>query len=301
MELRQLRYFREVVRLGSFRRAAERLFITQPALTKSIRALEDELGVQLLERSTHGFSVTPFGEILVGCADTVSVDIARATAEIESLNGKSGGIVRIGGMTTVMQWLLPAAMKIALAERGELRVVTTIALLGDVVTQLIAGDIDIGLCTLYPWHQSDAIVGERLLRDEVSIVGDAAHPLANRTDLTLAELVPFRWVLPGVGDAWSRSLFEFYREQGLPDPVVAVETGSAPLMARVVEGTTMLSLLPNGLLEADPSFDRLRCIDTPAKLPEFEVYVAYRRSGVLMPSTRKFIDALKKSRGGSAR
>jgi len=301
MELRQLRYFREVVRLGSFRRAAERLFITQPALTKSIRALEDELGVQLLDRSAHGVNVTPFGEILVGCADTVAVDIARATAEIESLNGKNGGIVRVGGMTTVMQWILPAVVKSVVGENDEMRVVSTIALLSDVVTQLAAGEIDIGLCTLYPWHQSDAIVGEKLLRDEICFVGDAGHPLANRDRLTLADFSPYRWVLPGQGDAWRRRLFEIHREQGLEDPIVAVETGSAALMARIVEGTQMLSLLPRRILAADDVFSRLRVLDTPLKLPDFEVYVAYRKSGTMLPSTRKFIEALKKRCAASAR
>ena len=293
MELRQLRYFREVVRLGSFRRAAERLFITQPALTKSIRALEDELGAQLLERNANGVTTTPFGDILVGCADSVAIDIARATAEIESLNGKSGGIVRVGGMTTVMQWILPSVVKRLVSGGGDFRVVATVALLNDIVTQLAEGEIDIGLCTLYPWHQSEALVGERLLRDEVCVVGARSHPLANRAGLAFADLVPYRWVLPGAGDAWRSRLFEVYREEGFEDPVVAVETGSAALMARLVEGTTMLSLLPRKLLASDTVFAELGEIETKPHWPNFEVYLAYRKAGILLPSTRRFVDALK--------
>ncbi len=293
MELRQLRYLREVVRLGSFHRAAERLFITQPALTKSIRSLEDELGVQLLERGPKGVTTTPFGKILVDCADSVGVDISRAISEIESLNGKSGGIVRVGGMTTVMQWMLPKVVKHLSASGSAIRIVTSVALLDAVVNQLVQGDVDIGLCTLYPWHQSDLIVGERLLKDQVRVVAAASHPLATRRAISLAELSPYRWVLPGSGDAWRQRLGELYRQSGLQDPDVAVEVGSAALMVRLVEDTTMLSLLPGKLLDADEIFRGLRPLDFEPHWPEFEVYLAYRKKGIVLPSTRAFIDALK--------
>lgn len=297
MELRQLRYFREVVRLGSFRRAAERLLITQPALTKSIRALEDELGVQLLERRANGVTTTQFGDILVNCADSVAVDIVRATAEIESLNGKSAGVVRVGGMTTVMQWILPGVVKDLVAANPDLRIVATISLLSDVVNEIADGEIDVGLCTLYPWHQSDAIAGERLLRDEICIVGDQNHPLLRTSAVALGDLVDYRWVLPGEGDGWRRRLFEIHREAHLPDPRIAVETGSAALMARLVEGTQMLSFLPRRLIAADDLFRNLRVIETRFAWPDFEVFLAYRKAGALLPSTRLFIDALRSFAG----
>jgi len=293
MELRQLRYFREVVRLGSFRRAAERLLITQPALTKSIRALEDELGVQLLERRANGVTTTPFGDILVGCADTVAVDIVRATAEIETLNGKSSGVVRVGGMTTVMQWILPGVVKKLVSSGSDLRIITTISLLSEVVTQIAEGEIDVGLCTLYPWHRSDSIVGERLLRDEICIVGDARHPLVQQHDISLSDLARFRWVLPGEGDGWRRRLFEIYRQAQLDDPIVAIETGSAALMARLIEDTTLLSFLPRKLLAADEVFRRLRVLETKFDWPEFGVFVAYRKGSAVLPSTRQFLDTLR--------
>jgi DNA-binding transcriptional LysR family regulator len=297
MELRQLRYFREVVRLGSFRRAAERLLITQPALTKSIRALEDELGVQLLERRASGVITTQFGSILVNCADSVAIDIVRATAEIEALNGKSAGVVRVGGMTTVMQWILPGVVKDLVVSNPDLRIVSTISLLNDVVNQIAEGEIDVGLCTLFPWHRSDAIVGERLLRDEICIVGDQNHPLLRKGVVAVADLLDYRWVLPGDGDGWRRRLFEIYREAQLPDPRVAIETGSAALMARLVEGTRMLSFLPRRLIAADDVFRGLRPIETRFDWPEFEVFLAYRKAGALLPSTRLFIEALRSFAG----
>ena len=249
--------------------------------------------MQLLERRANGVTTTQFGNILVNCADSVAIDIVRATAEIEALNGKSAGVVRVGGMTTVMQWILPAVVKDLVVTNPDLRIVSTISLLSDVVNQIADGEIDVGLCTLFPWHRSDAIVGERLLRDEICIVGDRNHPLLRKGVVAIGDLLAYRWVLPGEGDGWRRRLFELYREAQLPDPRVAIEIGSAALMARLIEGTEMLSFLPRRLIAADEVFRNLRAIETRFDWPEFEVFLAYRKAGALLPSTRLFIEALR--------
>jgi DNA-binding transcriptional LysR family regulator len=295
MELRQLRYFREVVRLGNFRRAADRLNITQPALSKSIRALETELGVQLLERGVHGIAPTDYGAILLDCADSVSMNIDRASEEILSLSGRGGGTVRVGGMTTLMRWLVPAAVKRMTQVDPAAQIVTSIALLDDIVAQLEKGEIDLGLCTLLPGIASEDLGSERLMVDHVCVVADAGHPLVGRNDLTLADLAAYRWVLPGESDGWRKRLFALFRDAGLQRPDVAVQTGSAALMARLVEGTHHLSYLPSKLMPADDIFARLRPLAVQPAWPDYEVFLAYRRSAIPLPSTLAFIRAVKET------
>jgi DNA-binding transcriptional LysR family regulator len=294
MELRQLRYFREVVRLGSFRKASERLFITQPALTKSIRALEEELGAQLLERGAQGVTTTPFGAIMVSCADSVAIDIARATEEIVTLNGRAGGIVRVGGMPTVMQLLMPKLVARLRETGSEIRVVASIALLDEVVSMLIDGEIDVAIGTLQPWYQSELIIGEELLSDEVCLVCRHDHPLLDHGDVALSHLAPYRWVIGGQADPWRRRLVEMHHEAGLPEPVIAFETGSVPLVARVMETTDYLSVLPRRLLALDRTFEQLRPLALKLPWPTYEVHVAYRRASVALPSTRELINVLKR-------
>ena len=148
MELRQLRYFSEVVRQGSYRRAAARLNITQPALSKSIRALETELGVRLLERGMHGVSPTPFGSVLFDGAELISRDLNRTIEHIHRLNhGASGGTVRIGGMTTVMRWILPPVAKVLARVNPTARIDVHIALVDDLLALLETGGIDLAVGT----------------------------------------------------------------------------------------------------------------------------------------------------------
>lgn len=295
MELRQLRYFREVVRLGNFRRAADRLNITQPALSKSIRSLETELGVQLLERGALGIAPTDYGAILLDCADSVSMNIDRAAEEILSLSGRGGGTVRVGGMTTLMRWLIPSAVRRMMEIDPSAQIITSIALLDDIVAQLEKGEIDLGLCTLLPGMRSEELASEKLLVDQVCIVVDADHPLVGQGSLTLQDLTPYRWVLPGESDGWRKRLFAHYRDAGLQRPDIAVQTGSAALMARVVGGTEYLSYLPRQLIAADSVFDRLCPLDVEIVWPDYEVFLAYRRSAITLPATLAFIKSMKET------
>src|SRR4051812_41095567 len=95
MELRQLQYFVAVVRHGQFTRAAEALWITQPALSQQVRRLEAELGVELLRRTSRGVLPTPAGEALLAHAESVLAELERAREERDRPSGATRGRVRV--------------------------------------------------------------------------------------------------------------------------------------------------------------------------------------------------------------
>ncbi|MGE0798767.1 MAG: LysR family transcriptional regulator [Lautropia sp.] len=97
MELRQLRYFLSVLEHAAFNRAASATHVTQPALSKSMKALEDELGVELLDRSGPQIVPTAFGKILARAAHRVDGELQRAIKEIDALAERGGGKLVIGG------------------------------------------------------------------------------------------------------------------------------------------------------------------------------------------------------------
>lgn len=293
MELRQLRYFEEIVRHGSFRRAADVLNLTQPALSKSMRALEEELGVQLLERGTHGISATVFGEILVDCAASVVRDIDRAVKEIETLNGRGGGLVRVGGMTTLMRVILPPTITRLRTADPNAEVRATIGLIDDLVAQLVRGDIDLAICSMEVGTSSEAIAGEKLIADRVQVVADHLHPLVGRNNVSLSDLANQQWVLPGQLDSWRRRLTKIFAAGGEDGPHIAVEVGSSSLMAQIVAGTDFLSLLPSMVLHTDPAYEQLRTVDAALDWPPFDIFVLRRSAGALLPSTVNFLQALR--------
>jgi DNA-binding transcriptional LysR family regulator len=99
VDLRQLEYFAAVARHRHFTRAAEELYVTQPALSQQVRRLEEELGLALLRRTSRGVELTPAGEDLLGRAGTILAEVERARTEMDQHAGVSRGLVRVAATT----------------------------------------------------------------------------------------------------------------------------------------------------------------------------------------------------------
>src|SRR2546422_11725477 len=99
MDLRRLEIFAKVAELGSFSRAAEALFLTQPTISEHIRALEDELGVQLLDRLGRGAAPTRAGQLLLGYARRMLGLAREAQQALDQFQGRMSGELVVGGST----------------------------------------------------------------------------------------------------------------------------------------------------------------------------------------------------------
>src|SRR5258707_5542219 len=108
MDVRRLEIFAKVAELGSFSRAAEALFLTQPTISEHIRALEDELGVQLLDRLGRGATPTRAGELMLGYARRMLALSREARQALDQFQGRLSGQLVVGGSTIPGEYLLPA-------------------------------------------------------------------------------------------------------------------------------------------------------------------------------------------------
>src|SRR2546425_36356 len=108
MDLRRLEVFAKVAELGSFSRAAEALFLTQPTVSEHVQALEEELGVQLLDRLGRGATPTPAGELLLGYAQRILRLTHEARQAIDRFQGRMSGQLIVGGSTIPGEYILPA-------------------------------------------------------------------------------------------------------------------------------------------------------------------------------------------------
>jgi DNA-binding transcriptional LysR family regulator len=294
MELRQLRYFLEILHHANFGRAADALHITQPALSKSMRLLEADLGLTLLERGVNGVAPTPYGRILASYAGMATRELGRAVDEIRALAGHGGGTVRVGGSATFLRYVVPATIHPLLDTEPPLRLVIFEALRDEVVAALRRGDIDVAVVTRLNASTATDLVQETLVRDRICVVAAASHPLASKAAVTLEDLSSCGWFLPNAREPERKLLAQWMRKAGLPPPRVVVEGSSSVLMTQLLKGRSELSYLPRKLLRDDPSFSGL--VALPCDLPwrEIQVCVVYRRTGVVLPSTRAFIAAARR-------
>src|SRR5438034_5520997 len=99
MDLRRLEVFAKVAELGSFSRAAEALFLTQPTISEHVRALEEEVGLSLLDRMGRGATPTPAGQLLLGYARRILTLAREAKQAVEQFQGRMSGQLTVGGST----------------------------------------------------------------------------------------------------------------------------------------------------------------------------------------------------------
>jgi DNA-binding transcriptional LysR family regulator len=118
----RLKVFRAVAQHLSFREAARHLFLTQPAVTLQIKALENDLGVRLFDRSGNGISLTPQGSVLLTYANKLGQLVSEAEQALAENNGEASGDLLLGASTTIAQYLLPWLLRAFLDENPRVQV-----------------------------------------------------------------------------------------------------------------------------------------------------------------------------------
>lgn len=293
MELRQIKYFLEIVRCASFGQAAEKLHVTQPALSKSIRNLEQSLGVLLLERHPVGVVPTEYGKVFMEYAALISGEIDRAVDQISQLKGTGRGIVRVGAGATMMQYLIPQAVRAFVANDDSAVVTFRQALRDELIASLRRGEVDIVVGSIGGLAHDDDFRQEVALHDEIVVVANRNHPLAGKATVEIAELGDFKWVLPDGTEGERNRLTRVLKTASLPPPTCVISTPSSTFMATMLQEGEYLSYLPRALIQLDREYAHLVpiAVDTPI-WDKVTVGVTYRRRGVMLAPVRKFINRL---------
>jgi DNA-binding transcriptional LysR family regulator len=197
LDVGRLRFFREVVRAGSFSEAASRLSYTQSAVSQQIATLEAELGLTLIERRTRPLRLTDAGETLLRRAETIAGEVATAEAELRAIAKLDSGLLRLGGFSSACATILPMAVARFLREHPGVTVTLSELEVQAAQSSLRAGEIDLALTYEYPHTEpahADGLQRTALGEDYLIIAMPASHPLARQQSLCLKQLHHERWV-----------------------------------------------------------------------------------------------------------
>lgn len=200
-----LRYFLEVVKRGSIREAAERLFVSSSAVSRQISALEDALNTQLFERRPRGMALTAAGEVLAMYARRVSLETDRVVSEIRALKGLRKGMVRVATSSGFALEFLPSVIARFQMEYPGIQFQMRVSRSSSVTTAILRGDADIGL-TYSRAAERDISVGFQQAAPVMAIM-KPNHPLAGSESLELVQLKPYNLALPD-RDNTVRQLFD---------------------------------------------------------------------------------------------
>lgn len=295
MEFRDLSYLLEVASAGHIGRAAERIGLTQPALTKCIARLESELGVPLLERGPKGVSLTAYGQHLADHAQrarAANLDIKR---QIDELATGRAGHLRIGTGMILAQHVLPTACTALLRENP------------DITLEIISGNTD----TLFPAlrnRQLDAILVSIdphagpgihqtfLMEDTVTVITRKDHSLQKQRRLHSRMLAGAKWALPASHTLPSEWLMQRCRALGINPLPCPVRTGTLPTLLHIVAHTDLLAFQSwSAVRHTNDYGQQLRPLSLESLTWRRDVGVAIRDHGYISPAVNKLIKALQEA------
>lgn len=241
MDVRQLKALVTVAEVGSVTRAAELLHLVQPAVTRQIRALEQELGVPLFERTRHGMRLTGPGSMLVERARRALTELERARAELAPAEGELTGIVAVGLLESTADLLAaPLVAGIARNHPGiELRLLTAYS--GHLQHWLDDGDLDVSL--LYNLTSTPSLNVRPLVSERLWAVAPRSAKLLPGTPIALRELAEHPVVMPAPGHGL-RSLLDQAAHRAETPLHAAAQTNSMALQKQLVRSGHGWTVLP---------------------------------------------------------
>lgn len=208
LDVRRLRIFVTVADEGSFTAAAQKLYLTQSAVSQQMSVFEREIGVPLLRRTPRGVSLTEAGETLVQRARGLFGEISAIEQEIHAFGDHSREI-RLGAFSTAGMELLPHALKLFKAQQPGVRVLLRSIPTDDLLARLWEGEVHLLLLWDYnfaPQPLDRSLSVSRLPDDPLMVVLPADHDLAGKEHIALADLAHERWVVrahrPPYADAY---------------------------------------------------------------------------------------------------
>jgi LysR family transcriptional regulator, hydrogen peroxide-inducible genes activator len=289
MELHQIRYFVTVVREGTFTRAAERLFITQPSLSEQIRKLETELGCPLFQRLGRRLALTGAGEAFLPHAERVVAEVEQARLRIQEVRGLRMGRLSIGVFPSAAARLLPEYLA-GFRQRypGVEVVLREESASGDIEQLVHEGQLDLAIVRL-PKRRTD--LEERfLLRDPMVVVVPPGHPLGERRSVGLLELAGEPFVVMRTGNGLRELVERFSRQAGFT-PRVVFETWQLGSLFGLVQAGVGVTVVPR--LAAGEG-RRVRVRD---RFAYRDLAVVWRQGQPLAPAARIFLEMLADHQG----
>ncbi|MBP1964113.1 LysR family transcriptional regulator [Paenibacillus aceris] len=283
MELRQLEYFMAVCEELHFTKAADKIGISQPNLSLSIKALEEEIGMPLFDRIGKRIQLTDAGSILKKHARMMLQNLSNALQEMDDLYHQNGGNLSIGALPSELDYRL-TPMFIRFFQRYpniRLKIISEV----DVTGMVLNTDMHIGIA-VKPLFDPRLVI-RPLAREEYGIVVSKNHELSKAESISLADLQFLPIVMYPKG-LWGREFVDSWcRQHGFHLNVV-VETSSNPSLFYFVKANIGVGIVANSLLESIDSLD-LRFLPIRDYPPVREMSIIYRSDKYLSHAARTFI------------
>lgn len=297
MDLRSVNRFLAVAELGSLNKAASRLNLSQPALSKSIQQLEYGLGVTLIDRNPRGISLTSFGECLFEHARRISAEMRKLEADIEAIRTLSSGEINVGAPLGPDSRALAFAILRLVNESRRIAVNISNGTRNDLIQPLKLGDLDFLIAILFEPEELPREFEQTELYIDRSIVAvRAEHPLLQRDAVSLADLLDFPWVMLS-GNRSTEAVLHHRIESQLEKSIL--RSGSPMFIKNILLRSDFVGLVRQDAVGVELETGQIaelkttETVDMLHLLPTHKVGLIFRSDVSLSAASRALIAELK--------
>ena len=286
MDFDQLEIFLEVARLSSFSRAAEKRFRTQPAISSQIRALEEEVGARLLDRSGGRVSLTASGKLFFAYAEDALDRRKRILNEIAETEHVPRGEIVVGANEGTCLHILPGVFAQFKRDYPKVAVQIKRSDYAGILESIIENVVDFGVVSL-PVNDN-RLHAQLIHRDELVVITAPHHPLASKKSVTVTEVAAYPLVLPKLGH--TRDALDALFSDHHVKPNLAMELDSSELLKRFVAADTGVGFISRSNIEGDIRAKALVALKLEGAHIPRDLALVFRKDKALSRAAKAFID-----------
>jgi DNA-binding transcriptional LysR family regulator len=283
--LNSLLVFHEVAKHKSFSKAAEGLFISQPAVTKHIRSLESKVGMGLIQRGRGGFSLTEAGKILFRQTQKISSHIMEIEDVLGDLQKNHRGLLKIGTTESYSRCLMPNLLSGFQASFPSIKIALDVGNSEEMEKSLTAYQNDLALIGLT--KISSKFESIPFLKEELVLIVSPNHLLAGRAKVSLKELERYPLIIRAKGSTTRRILLQAFKDLDI-HPSLLIEAGSSEFIKQWVSEGKGVSVIVKRTVDEEEKRGILKTVPLSDRL-YLEVSFLYLRKERSNPAIRTFI------------
>jgi DNA-binding transcriptional LysR family regulator len=278
--------FHEVARHRSFSKAAEELFISQPAVTKHIKELELRVGLGLIQRRKGGFALTEAGRILFKYSHKISSHLMEAENLLENLKKDHQGTLKIGTTESYSKGLMPKLLSGFQTSFPFMKIALDVGNSEEIEQNLLGYKNDLGLIAMT--RVSSRFESIPFLREELVLIVSPNHSLAKKRAVSLKELERYPLIIRAKGSTTRKIILQAFKEVGI-HPSLLIEAGSSEFIKQWVSEGKGVSIIVKRTVEDEEKRGIIKSIPLLGKL-YLKVAFIYLKEERSNPAIKTFIN-----------
>lgn len=292
LRFRHLLLIDTLARTGNMHLAAQQMNLSQPAISKMLKEIENQLGFALFDRQPRSMTPTALGEQVVRYAQVALNDARNFVDQIDSLRQGGHGVLKVGGIFAATAVALPSAI-VQIKQRWPLLSIEVVEQTSDHLMQMLEDKtLHLAVARFTDQAQRQQFDFQALAPEPFCFVVNRHHPLGEAATVSLEQLLEWPWILYPKGTPIRARIERAFAEAGVAVPRNTIDTISMQTFVKVIESGPMIGMLPQVMVAPHLASGLLRALDTPLHLEPQDYGILTLKGEPLSDTAQEFTDIL---------